>query len=98
MEPFKTTTGSARTLLAAWDSADPHLLNEAIDQVCRGASDSGDPERAEILEEIGCTMREWLAGRKTTEDMDVCLSLLRHLAASKSVASKSAAIYSASSI
>jgi len=93
MERFNSTVGSARDLLAAWDSADSHRLQAAIDQVCSGQSRASDLERAELLEEIGCTMRAWMEGQKTTEDLDACLSLLRHLAVRSTLAA-----YSASSI
>ncbi len=92
MELFNTTAGSARALLAAWDSADTERLYATINQVCSRKS-AHDMERAEVLEEIGRAMHAWMEGHKTTEDMDACLSLLRHLAGRKTLAA-----YSASSI
>ena len=95
MELLKTATGSARALLAAWDSADARRLQAAVNEVFSAGYRASDIERVELLEEIGCAIGEWMEGRRTTEDLDACLSLLRHLAGA---GHKAAAAYSASSI
>jgi len=74
---------SARILLAAWNSADVHQIQTAIEQTQRvetGQLRSADSERVEMIQEIAAVMRQWMAGHKSSSDLKAGLDLLRHLA------------------
>ena len=85
MESANSPSQSAKSLLSAWNSASRSRIVAAIDQVCSrpfALQPSVDAERAEMLQEIGQSMRAWLDGEKTVADLDACLELLRHMASS----------------
>jgi hypothetical protein len=74
----------AQSLLAAWNSGDVPRLRDELSQIA-AADGSGlsvfEHERIEIVQGIAQTIRVWLSGaRKKHADMNIALSLLRHLA------------------
>jgi hypothetical protein len=86
-------TGSevfARSLLAAWNSGDVPRLRDELGQIaatdCSSLS-AFEHERIEVVQGIAQTIRVWLSGaRKKHADMNIALSLLRHLAAQEDLA------------
>jgi hypothetical protein len=88
MRPKKTFTGSerrARALLAAWNSADAPRLQEAIGQAAiekHAPRSWSEAERIELIQEIAATIRLWMNGSKSRNDLDASIELLRHLAGS----------------
>jgi hypothetical protein len=80
----------AQSLLAAWNSGDVPRLRDELSQIAE-ADGSGlsvfEHERIEIVQGIAQTIRVWLSGaRKKHADMNIALSLLRHLATRQDVA------------
>lgn len=87
MTQTDSLTGSerfARSLLAAWNSGDVPRLRDELSQIaatdCSSLS-AFEHERIEILQEVAQTIRVWLSGaRKKHADLNIALTLLRHLA------------------
>jgi hypothetical protein len=78
-----TARRSARMLLAAWNSADLKLIQNAIEEAHQtetGRLRSADAERIEMLQEVARVIRQWMAGHKSSSDLRASLDLLRHLA------------------
>ncbi len=84
----------ARLLLAAWNSGDLRRLRETLTQGGISAEPDNWPltgederERMEILATIADAMRNWLrrGGDAPTEDLQVSVKLLRHLAGIESL-------------
>jgi len=74
----------ARALLAAWNSGDLNSLRHELRQIATAdASRMSDfeHERMEIVQGVAQTIRAWLGGaRKRHADLNIGLSLLRHVA------------------
>jgi len=74
----------ARTLLAAWDNGDLPGLRDELSQIAvadRSHLSAFEEERIEIVQGVAQTIRVWLNGaRKRHADLNIALSLLRHLA------------------
>ncbi len=85
LKQFTVSERRARTLLAAWNSANALRLQEAIDQAseCQAVSRSSDEaERIEMIQEIAATVQLWMEGGRSRTDLDASIELLRHLAGS----------------
>jgi hypothetical protein len=89
-DSFSVSERFARSLLAAWESSDSLRLKTELNQIaladCSGLS-GFEHEQFEIVEEAAKTMRIWLNGaRKQPADLNMALTLLRHLATLEGVA------------
>lgn len=83
---------TARSLLEAWNSGDIPRLRHELSRIA-AADHSGlslsviEHERFEIVQGVAQTIRVWLGGgKKKHADMNIALSLLRHLATRDDVA------------
>ena len=84
----------ARLLLSAWNSGDLRRLRETLTQSWNSLEPSASPltsedeyERMEMLATIAEAMRHWLrrGGEAPTEDLQVSVKLLQHLARTESL-------------
>jgi len=84
----------ARLLLSAWNSGDLRRLQDTLSHSLISVEPAGWPptgederERLEILATIADAMRNWLrrGGDAPTEDLQVSVKLLRHLAGIESL-------------
>jgi hypothetical protein len=84
----------ARILLSAWNSGDLRRLRETLTQSWNSLEPSAWPltgedecERMEMLATIADAMRDWLrrGGEAPTEDLQVSVKLLQHLARTESL-------------
>src|ERR1035438_8125501 len=80
----------ARSLLKAWGSGEPHRLRNEVSQIagtdCCGLS-AFEQERFEIVQQVAKTIGVWIDGARSKHaDLNVALSLLRHVAMPKDTA------------
>ena len=83
-ESFTGSERLAQSLLVAWDGGDVPGLRRELSQIAAtdfSALSAFEHERIEILQEVAETIRVWLGGgKKKHADLNIALTLLRHLA------------------